>query len=157
MADFGVYFMITNTMTGSDLNYVGSQLDGATYDGPQTIPANGQQTQVHLNDPNFSEGAEGTVNFIAVVKGVVRQYAWYGSCPVSSSNQASGPGITQWTGQRGHPNYITISIDVNTPGWTQIGSPHPPSIKEMRAAAAGKTPSDPTKTVKFAQPKTKGK
>jgi hypothetical protein len=153
MADFGVYFMITNTMTGSDLKYVSSNLDGATYDGPQTIPADGQQHQVHLDDPFPSEGAAGTVNFMATVNGQMRQYSWYGSCPVVASNEAHGPGIQSWTGPRGHPNYIYIVIGVNTPPALEAAE----DIRAARAAAAGKTPSDPKKTVKFAAPTTKNK
>ncbi|HEV7645480.1 MAG TPA: hypothetical protein VGO50_16175 [Pyrinomonadaceae bacterium] len=153
MANFGVYFEITNN-TGRDLSYVGSDLDDATYDGPQTIPSNNQPTEVHLDDPHFSEGASGTVYFIVQMKGVIRKYAWYGSCPVGSDNSASGPGITNWTGPRGHPTYINIYIDGNTPGWTALGADSP-THKEIKAAAAGKTPADPKKMVKFKQPKTK--
>ncbi len=156
MANFGVYFEITNN-TGRDLSYVSSDLDDARYDGPQTIPSNNQPTEVHLDDPYFSEGASGTVYFITQIKGVIRKYAWYGSCPVGSDNSASGPGITHWTGPHGHPTYINIYIDGNTPGWTTLGveSASAPTHKEMKAAAAGKTPSNPKKMVKFKQPKAK--
>jgi hypothetical protein len=152
MANFGVYFEITNNL-GHDLSYVGSDLDDATYDGPQTVPSNGQATEVHLDDPYPSEGASGTVYFIAQLKGVIRKYAWYGSCPVMSSNSASGPGITTWTGSSGHPTVINISIDANTPGWTPLGA-DAPTHKDMKAAAAGKTPSDPKNMVKFEPPET---
>lgn len=152
MADFGVYFMVTNTMTGCDLKFAGSNLDGATYDGPQSIPADSQPHQVHLDDPFPSEGAAGTINFVATVNGQMRQYSWFGSCPVIQSNEAHGPGIQSWIGPSGHPNRIFIVINENTPGWNPAGSAEPADIRALRAAAAGKSPSDPTKTVKFAAP-----
>lgn len=154
MADFGVYFMITN-MTGSDLSYSHSDLNDAMYAGPQTVPADGQQHEVHVNDPFPNEGATATVYFLANIQGHMRQYAWFGSCPVIQSNQAYGPGITSWTGASGHPNHIFITINENTPGWSPIGSAERVDIRAARAAAAGKSPSDPKKTVKFKQPKIK--
>jgi hypothetical protein len=148
MANFGVYFNVTNN-TGSPLGFMRADLDDATYDGPSSIPSQPQPTVVHLNDPYFSEGASGTVYFLGSVGGQLRQYAWYGSCPVGSSNEAAGPGITSWTGPSGHPTNINIFIDASTTGWT----PWPPTeiatTKSIRAALAGKTPADPDKTVKF--------
>ena len=118
MADYGVYFSITNN-TGAALGLSSTNLDDATYDGPTSIPSNNQSTLVHLDDPDFSEGASGTIVFSGSINGVVRQYSWYGSCPVGSSNDAEGPGITEWSGEGGHPTNINIYIDATTPGWTQ--------------------------------------
>lgn len=117
MANFGVYFNITNN-TGASLALIGTNLDDADYDGPQTILSNNQSTLVHLNDPDFSEGASGTITFAGYIEGQPRQYTWYGSCPVGSDNSAAGPGITYWTGPGGHPTTINIYIDATTAGWT---------------------------------------
>jgi hypothetical protein len=148
MANFGVYFNITNN-TGATLGFMRADLDDATYDGPAMIPSQAQPTTVHLNDPDFGEGASGTVFFVANVGGQLRQYAWYGSCPTGSANQAAGPGITTWTGPSGHPVTITIYIDANTSGWTPWPSAALTTSKDIRAQLAGKTAADPNKLVKF--------
>jgi phospholipase C len=119
MADFGVYFEVTNNV-GVPLSYLKSDLVDATYDGPSTIPSDGVPHLVHLADPYFARGAEGTVHFTAVVDGHLRQYAWYGSCPVwSADNAARGPGVLQFN-RGGHPVTVTIAISPSTPGWTAV-------------------------------------
>jgi phospholipase C len=123
MADFGVYFEITNAL-GAPLYF--SRFDSAeggccTYDGPQSIPNDGRPHQVHLNDPCSGRGAEGTAYFIADVVGSLREYAWHGDCPVwSSSNHADGPGISSFN-SGGHPLTVTIAVDPATPGWRPAG------------------------------------
>lgn len=148
MANFGVYFNITNN-TGATLGFMRADLDDATYDGPAAIPSQPQPTLVHLNDPYFSEGASGTVYFLASVGGQLRQYAWYGSCPVVGDNAAAGPGITNWSGTSGHPTTINIFIDANTPGWTPWPSNELTTMKDLKAQLSGKKPADPTKLVDF--------
>lgn len=149
MANFGVYFNITNN-TGTTLGFMRADLDHASYDGPTAIPSQPQPTSIHLNDPDFMAGASGTIYFVGAIGGQMRQYAWYGSCPVRGDNQAAGPGITTWTGPNGHPLTINIYIDEKTPGWT----PFPPkadegSTKAMIAKLSGKKPADPENVVKF--------
>jgi hypothetical protein len=137
VADFGVYFMVTNNLgPGGDLAFDGAdQGSGTQYDGPNVIPANGQTTTVHLNDTGFWEGAEGTVHFHATVAGQPRHFDWYGSCPVgSASNSWSGPGIIDANGG-GHP--LRVTIDVNP---SSSGSARKVSHKELRAAMVGKHP-----------------
>ena len=117
MADFGVYFEITNNL-GAPLSYLKSDLVDATYDGPSEIPSDGEPHVVHLADPYFARGGEGTVYFTAVVDGVLRQYSWYGSCPVwSADNAAKGPGIARFNGG-GHPLTVVASLRPSTGGWT---------------------------------------
>jgi phospholipase C len=119
VADFGVYFQITNNL-GAPLSYLKSSLVDATYDGPSLIPSDGQPHRVHLNDPYFARGAEGTVYFTAVVNGQLRQYAWYGSCPVwSSDNSVGGPGVLDYN-KGGHPLTVTIAVAPTTPGWSKV-------------------------------------
>jgi phospholipase C len=119
MADFGVYFEVTNNLS-APLSYLKSDLVDATYDGPSTIPADGVPHVVHLADPYGFRGAEGTVYFTAVVDGALRQYAWYGTCPVwSPDNGANGPGVLRFNGG-GHPLTVTIAVDASTPGWTPV-------------------------------------
>lgn len=119
MADFGVYFEVTNNL-GASLSYLKSDLVDATYDGPSSIPSDGAPHAVHLADPYVARGAGGTVYFTAVVAGELRQYAWYGTCPVwSPNNGANGPGVLRFNGS-GHPLTITIAIDAATPGWTPV-------------------------------------
>ena len=142
MADFGVYFQITNAL-GSPLGFAGfesAEGDCCTYDGPGSIPNDSQPHQVHLNDPCFSRGAEGVVFFVASVQGQLRQYTWYGDCPVGSpDNHASGPGILSWN-KTGHPLTVTISVNPGTPGWTQWPPAQLTHLKDMKAAAVGKKP-----------------
>jgi len=148
MANFGVYIQISNN-TGVALGYVGSDAGSCSpCTAPPSIPSGGQGT-VHFDDPCFSEGAEGTVYYLALIDGKMRKYAWYGSCPVVGSNEASGPGIQTWTGPSGHPTNITVYIDQNTPGWTPFPSDQIDETKLMKAAAAGKKPADPKKQVKW--------
>jgi phospholipase C len=53
-----------------------------------------------------------------VVDGVLRQYAWYGSCPVwSSDNAARGPGVARFNGG-GHPLTVIANVKPATAGWT---------------------------------------
>jgi phospholipase C len=122
MADYGIYFQITNGL-GAPLNFlkfVSAEGDCCTYDGPASIPSDGQPHAVHLADPCFATGAEGTAYFYAVVQGQRRQYGWYGNCPVwSAGNGASGPGVLTWNGD-GHPLTVTVAVDPQTPGWTLL-------------------------------------
>jgi phospholipase C len=119
MADYGVYFEVTNTL-GAPLSYLRSDLIDARYDGPSSIPSDGIPHVVHLADPRFARGAEGTVYFTAVVDGVLRQYAWYGNCPVwSPTNIARGPGVLRFN-QTGHPLTVTLAVAEATPGWTVV-------------------------------------
>lgn len=123
--DFGIYFQITNGL-GVPLyfsRFVSSEGNCCTYDGPQSIPNDSKPHQVHLFDPCSGRGAEGTAYFIAEVEDELREYAWYGNCPVwSSTNNASGPGISAYnTG--GHPLTVTIAVDDSTSGWTLAGQP----------------------------------
>jgi hypothetical protein len=122
MADYGIYFQITNGL-GVPLNFlkfVSAEGDCCTYDGPASIPSDGQPHAVHLADPCFATGAEGTAYFYAVVQGQRRQYGWYGNCPVwSDVNGASGPGVLAWNGG-GHPLTVTIAVNPQTPGWTLL-------------------------------------
>jgi hypothetical protein len=149
MANFGVYIQITN-QTGQPLGFVASDSGGCSpCTAPPTIPSDGRSYTVHFGDPCFSEGAEGTVYYLTLIDGKMRKYAWYGSCPVTGSNEAEGPGIQSWTGPHGHPTYITVLIDKNTPGWTPFPPDKIAETKLSKAAAAGKKPSDPTKLVKW--------
>jgi phospholipase C len=119
MADYGVYFEVTNNL-GVPLSYLKSDLIDATYDGPLTIPSDGVPHVVHLADPYVGRGAEGTVYFTASVDGNLRQYAWYGSCPVwSPDNAASGPGVLRFN-VGGHPLTVTLAVTPTTPGWTPV-------------------------------------
>jgi len=120
--DFGVYLQITNRLPVplTFSRFESSEGQCCTYAGPTSIPADGQQHQVHINDPCSGVGAEGTAYFVAEVGGVARQYAWHGNCPVwSSTNQASGPGITSFN-RGGHPLTIQIAINSSTTGWTPM-------------------------------------
>ncbi len=120
-ADFGVYFEITNAL-GSDLVLVAFQSNNGECtqclaDHGTKIPSDGNQHEIHLNDPCSSQGADGIVYFDANVDGGVRHYIWSGACPVwSSNNSASGPGIRAFNGT-GHPLTVTIFVDKSTPGW----------------------------------------
>jgi phospholipase C len=121
--DFGVYLQITNRLPVPLYfsSFVSAEGDCCTYDGPSSIPNDGQPHQVHLNDPCTGRGAEGTAYFLADVDGVLRQYAWHGNCPVwSPDNAADGPGVLTFNGS-GHPLTVTISVDVATTGWTLDG------------------------------------
>jgi phospholipase C len=118
MADFGVYFEVTNNL-GVPLFYLKSDLTDAAYRGPSSIPSDGAPHLVHLADPHFLRGAKATVYFTAEVGGELRQYAWYGACPVwSPDNEANGPGVLRFN-QGGHPLTVTLVVDPSTPGWTQ--------------------------------------
>lgn len=119
MADFGVYFEVTNNL-GVPMYYLKSDLVDATYDGPASIPSDGQPHLVHLADPYAFRGAEGTVYFTADINGELRQCAWCGTCPVwSSDNGASGPGVLRFNGT-GHPLTVTVAVDATTQGWTPV-------------------------------------
>jgi phospholipase C len=121
--DFGVYFQITNQLPVPLYfwKFVSAEAGCCTYSGPSSVPNDGQPHQVQLNDPCAGRGAEGTAYFIAEVDGVVRQYAWYGNCPVwSSSNGASGPGVSAFN-TSGHPLTVAVSVDTDTPGWVPAG------------------------------------
>jgi phospholipase C len=119
MADFGVYLEVTNNL-GTPLYYLKSDLVDATYDGPSLIPGDGVPHVVHLGDPHFARGAEGTVYFTANVAGELRQYAWAASCPVwSPNNSASGPGVLRYN-VAGHPLTVTIAISPATPDWSPV-------------------------------------
>lgn len=122
MADYGVYFQISNEL-GTPLIFLkfeSAEGDCCTYAGPASVPADGQPHAVHLNDACIGRGAEGTAYFYAVVQGQLRQYAWYGSCPVwSPDNAASGPGATDWN-STGHPLTVTVAVNPQTPGWTRV-------------------------------------
>lgn len=119
MADFGVYFEVTNNL-GVPMYYLKSDLIDATYDGPASIPSDGQPHVVHLDDPYAFRGAEGTVHFTADIDGELRQYSWNGTCPVwSSANGASGPGVLRFNGT-GHPLTVTVAVDTTTPRWTPV-------------------------------------
>src|SRR5215469_10084861 len=122
MADYGVYFEIVNTL-GTPLNFLkfeSAEGNCCVYDGPSSIPSDGSAHRVHLADPCFARGAAGTAYFFAVVGGQVRQYAWYGDCPVwSPDNHASGPGISNFN-STGHPLTVSISVNPGTPGWTPL-------------------------------------
>ncbi len=149
MANFGVYIEITNN-TGAPLGFMRADSGSCSpCNAPPTIPSDGRQYEVHFDDPCFSEGAEGTVYYLAKIDNQMREYAWYGSCPVVGSNNASGPGIGNWTGPGGHPTRISVFINAQTPGWTLWPTSSISETKAMRAAAAGKKPSDPNKRVKF--------
>lgn len=123
--DFGIYFQITNHLPLPLYfsRFESSEGTCCAYAGPQEIPNDGAVHTVHLNDPCGGVGAEGTAFFIANVDGSLRQYAWYGNCPVwSPTNNATGPGITAFnTG--GHPLTVNVAIDSLTPGWTQAAQP----------------------------------
>src|SRR5450759_3238953 len=115
MADYGVYFEVTNNL-GVPLSYLKADLIDATYDGPLTIPSDGVPHVVHLADPYVARGAEGTVYFTALVDGNLRQDAWYGSCPVwSPDNAARGPGVLRFN-RGGHPLTVTLAFVPTTPG-----------------------------------------
>lgn len=119
MADFGIYFQVVNTLpVPLHFSRFKSAEGGAcTYNGPQSIPNDGKPHRVHLNDPRASVGAEGTAYFIADIDGVVREYAWYGDCPVwSPKNRAHGPGVSDYN-RGGHPLTVTIAVDESTNGW----------------------------------------
>lgn len=122
MADYGVYFEVTNTI-GVPLYFLkfeSAEGDCCRYNGPQVIPSDGIPHRVHLADPCFARGAEGTAYFYALVHGHIRQYAWYGDCPVwSPNNNARGPGIRDFNGT-GHPLTVTIGVNIDTPGWTLL-------------------------------------
>jgi phospholipase C len=119
LADFGVYFEVTNNL-GVPLSYLKSDLVDATYDGPSSILSDGLPHLVHVADPYAFRGAEGTVYFTAEIDGEIRQYGWYGTCPVwSTDNAASGPGVLRFNAG-GHPLTATIAVDPSTPGWTLI-------------------------------------
>ncbi len=141
MADFGVYFMITNK-TSEVLSFVGvDHLDHASWDesNPKLIPNDGKPYKIHLNDPDTAAGAGGVIHYVGHIKGEYRYYAWYGDCPVwHKYNSANGPGITSWN-DTGHPLTVTIFVDDNTKGWTpaRLSSAMP---KEEQAALVGKTP-----------------
>jgi len=132
MANFGVCFSITNN-TGATLGFMRADLEGATYDGPVSIPSKAQPTLVHLNDSNFTEEVSVTVYFLASVGGRLRQYAWYGSYSVVGSNAAAGPGITNCSGANDQPITINVFIDANTPGWTDWPSDEPRITKDLKA------------------------
>jgi phospholipase C len=123
--DYGVYFQITNGL-GVPLyfsRFVSAEGNCCTYDGPQWIPNDSKPHQVHLNDPCGGRGAEGTAYFIAEVGDELREYAWYGDCPVwSSTNNATGPGVTAYN-RGGHPLTVTVAVDRSTPGWTLADQP----------------------------------
>lgn len=149
MANFGVYIDITNA-TGAPLGFMRADSGSCSpCNAPPTIPSDGQQYEVHFNDPCFSEGAEGTVYYLATVGGQMRQYAWYGSCPVSGANVTSGPGLASWSGPTGHPLRVEIFINATTPGWTPFPGAAISETKDMKAAAAGKKPADPKQRVKI--------
>ena len=122
MADYGINFQITNGL-GTPLTFLkfsSAEGDCCTYDGPTVIPSDGQPHGVHLADPCFATGAEGTAYFYAVVQGQQRQYAWYGNCPVwNANNGAAGPGVLAWN-EGGHPLTVTIAVNPQTPGWTLL-------------------------------------
>jgi phospholipase C len=119
VADFGVYLEVTNNL-GVPLSYLKADLVDATYEGPPTIPSDGTPHLVHLADPYAFRGAGGTVYFTADVGGELRQYAWYGTCPVwSPDNDASGPGLLRFNGS-GHPLTATITVAPTTPGWEPV-------------------------------------
>ena len=149
MANFGVYIEITNS-TGAPLGFMRADAGSCSpCSAPPQIPSDGQSHEVHFNDPCFSEGAEGTVYYVAMIGGQMRQYAWYGSCPVTGSNAASGPGINSWTGPSGHPTRISVFINAQTPGWTPYPSAAIAETKMVKAAAAGKKPAPANKRVKW--------
>lgn len=119
MADFGVYFEITNNI-GVPLYFAKADLVGATYEGPTSIPSDGAPHLIHLKDPNFAQGADGTVFFNADLDGEVRQYAWYGTCPAwSPNNQATGPGLLRFNAS-GHPLTVIIAVEAATTGWSPV-------------------------------------
>jgi hypothetical protein len=149
--DFGIYFQITNN-TGATLNYMTGDYHHAKYEGPATIPSNDKPTTVHIGDPDHFEGAEATISFLATINGQMREYTWYGNCPVwSGNNTANGPGTISYnTG--GHPLTVTVLLDASTEGWTPWP---PPSVVTSRAKAilgklTGKS-SAPTTQVKVSK------
>lgn len=144
--DYGIYFQITNN-TGAALNYINGSYSHAKYDGPNPIPSNNQPTTVHIDDPDHFEGAEATINFLANVNGQLREYSWYGNCPVwHANNSADGPGVESFnTG--GHPLTVTIYVDANTPGWTPWGQTAAASPKSFIGKLTGKATA-PTTQVK---------
>lgn len=111
MADFGVYFNVTNR-TGKPLIY--KQFNSAEGDCcmasyPQIIPSDSAPHQIHLTDPCTSMGAEGTI-FYSGDGTETPAYAWYGDCPVGSpDNHASGPGVVSYN-HGGHP--LTVTVDL---------------------------------------------
>jgi phospholipase C len=122
MADYGVYFEIVNTI-GAPLNFLkfeSTEGDCCLYDGPASIPSDGLPHRVRLADPCPLRGAGGTAFFSALVHGHLRQYAWYGDCPVwSPNNRATGPGIRDYNAT-GHPLTVSIGVNADTPGWTVL-------------------------------------
>lgn len=113
MADFGVYFNVTNrtgkSLTFKQFNSAEGDCCKASY--PPVIPSDSVPHQIHLTDPCFSTGAEGTIIYEA--DGSEGPYAWYGDCPVGTpDNHASGPGVLSYN-HGGHP--LTVTIDLPPP------------------------------------------
>ncbi|MFV0309570.1 MAG: alkaline phosphatase family protein [Desertimonas sp.] len=121
MGSRGINFQIINQLGVSlqFLRFEPGDGGGSVFAGPTTVPTGPGPTIVRVDDTRSDEGASGTASFIAEVDGEVRQYAWYGDCPVLSSNKASGPGVQGFTS--GHPLNVVIAVDVDTPGWTPVG------------------------------------
>src|SRR5215218_8080698 len=122
MADYGVYFEITNKLPAPLCFTNFRPLDsGCGWDpsNPTVIPNDGNPHQLHFTDPNTGEGAEGWMTYVADVRGVSRQYVWHGDCPVwSPTNKTDGPGVSNFNSS-GHPLTVTIAIDEATTGWTE--------------------------------------
>jgi hypothetical protein len=111
MADFGVYFNVTNR-TGKALMFKGfntPEPDCCKASYPPVIPSDSVPHQIHLTDPCFSTGAEGSILY-ADDGSADTSYNWYGDCPVGSpDNHASGPGVVSYN-KGGHP--LTVTIDL---------------------------------------------